>query len=81
MIKADLKKGILQGRGALDEMLTEYTLLTRMVLHELTSLTNEETAFKIVAELGKIAVNSEDITDGNNTFDNVIEVLDNEIPV
>ncbi len=82
MIRIELEReGILSVSGPMDNILTEYTTLTRLILHRLKEDFDEDTAFTIVAELGKIAAaNIDEISrDVLNIHEKVEEVLTNEL--
>lgn len=82
MIKTSCSEGELMCRGPIDEILTEYTIVTKMILRELHDMSNEEIAFKVLASLGQIAYK-----DYNKPFDaielynNVNEVITNEMEI
>lgn len=82
MIKADLEKsGMIQFSGDMELLLVEYTIITRVMLHNIKEQKNEETAFKLLAIIGKIA--AEDLEqlggDPEKILDRLIEGLKNDI--
>ena len=82
MIKADLEKsGMIQFSGDMELLLVEYTVITRVMLHNIKEQKNEETAFKLLAIIGKIA--AEDLEqlggDPEKILDRLIEGLKNDI--
>lgn len=82
MIKADLEKsGIIQFSGDMELLLVEYTIITRVMLHNIKEQKNEETAFKLLAIIGKVAV--EDLEqlggDPEKILDKLIEGLKNDV--
>lgn len=56
MININLNNGHFSVTGNLEILLTEYTALTRLLVMELTNISNLETAFDITTTLGNIAV-------------------------
>lgn len=83
MINADMEKGIIKITGYNDILLTEYTMITRVVLHQLKEDLNEEAAFKILANLGQIAAKDIDQLGGDveNIYKAIEEVYKNEVQV
>lgn len=80
MIQINSRKGELNCRGPMDDILCEYTLLTRVILRELKSEFGEETANTILAGLGKIAVKDiDEVHQVSNLFKEVDEVLNDEV--
>ena len=80
MITINSSKGELNCRGPMDNILCEYTLLTRVILRELRSEFGEETANQIFAGLGQIAVKDlDEVHQVTNLYEEVDEVLKNEI--
>lgn len=82
MIKADLEKsGMIQFSGDMELLLVEYTIITRVMLHNIKEQKNEETAFKLLAIIGKIA--AEDLEqlggDPEKILDRLIEGLKNDV--
>ena len=82
MIKADLEKsGMIQFSGDMELLLVEYTIITRVMLHNIKEQKNEETAFKLLAIIGKVA--AEDLEqlggDPEKVLDKLIEGLKNDI--
>lgn len=55
MIKVKMHDGEVICNGSIDEILMEYTVLTKLLLKQISELTNEEKAFNILAKLGQIA--------------------------
>ena len=60
MININLNNGHFSITGNLEILLTEYTALTRLLVMELTHISNLETAFDITTTLGNIAVENLD---------------------
>lgn len=57
MIKAEFEhEGMLSINGAQDVILTEYTVITQVILKQLIRNFGKETAFEMLATVGKIAV-------------------------
>lgn len=57
MIKAAIEnEGVILINGEHDVILTEYTVLTQIVLKQLIRIHGKEEAFEMLAELGKLAV-------------------------
>ena len=82
MIKADLEnRGTIAVTGSTDVILTEYTILTRVVLNQLKGDHGTEKAMNILAGLGKIAASDIDELGGDlkNIYDSIDEVFHNEI--
>ncbi len=82
MIKADLEKsGMIQFSGDMELLLVEYTIITRVMLHNIKEQKNEETAFKLLAIIGKVA--AEDLEqlggDPEKLLNKLIEGLKNDI--
>lgn len=82
MIKADLEKnGMIQFSGDMELLLVEYTIITRVMLHNIKEQKNEETAFKLLAIIGKVA--AEDLEqlggDPEKILEKLIESLKNGI--
>lgn len=83
MITADMEKGIIKITGYNDILLTEYTLVTRVLLNQLTEDLNKEAAFKVLAGLGQIAAKNIDKLGGDieEMYESIEEVYKNELPV
>lgn len=82
MIKADLEnKGTIAVTGSQDVILTEYTILTRVVLNQLAEDHGPEKALNILAGLGQIAAKDIDELGGNlkSMYNDIEEVFHNEI--
>ena len=83
MITADMENGIIKITGYNDILLTEYTIITRVLLNQLTEDLNKESAFNVLAGLGQIA--AKDITklggDVENIYKAIEEVYKNELQV
>lgn len=79
MIQINFNTGELMISGAMDEILTEYTILTKTITKQLDSLFNEEVAFKTLAGLGKVATDDfKKKTNPSNIYKKVVnEVLAN----
>jgi len=77
MIVADLSnKGMIKVAGTTDEILTEYTVVTRVILNQLTSDFNKEKAFNILATIGQLA--AEDIDNVHADIDKIYKTI-NEV--
>ena len=88
MIHADTEKtGVINISGAVDIILTEYTVLTRLVMHQLKRDFGEDKAFEIVGKIGQVAARDIDQISGDiaKIQDNIIDVLEevfkNEIQI
>lgn len=60
MISVNLTTGKIALTGSMDIMLTEYTALTTILLSQLKSLTDLETAFDITTLIGNLAAEDMD---------------------
>lgn len=86
MITINSNKGVFQARGPFDEILCEWTLITRIILKELRAQFPEETANELFADLGRIAAeNVEEVNSTSTLFEKIEnrfeEVLANETEV
>ena len=82
MIKADTKKGEIICSGGLDEILAEYTILTKLIVRQLTELTDEEKALDILSKLGLIAINDKSHgSDVTSIYNSIDEVMDNDLQI
>ena len=82
MIKADLEnKGTIAVTGSTDVILTEYTILTRVVLNQMQTDYGTEKAMALLAGLGQIAASDIDELGGNlkKIYNEVEEVFKNEL--
>lgn len=82
MIDVNLEKGNVRCSGGIDDILTEYTILTNVVIKEIQRMSNKETAFKVFAEIGKISVkNLDDQIDSETIYKDIVEVISNELQI
>lgn len=80
MIKVNAKNGELNCRGPLENILFEYTLLTRVLLKEMREQFGEEIANKLLAGLGQIAAkNVNEVFNVENIMDEIEEVFPDEV--
>ena len=83
MIKADLEKtGVIQVTGRSDYIMAEYTIVTKIIIHQLIDDFGEEKGLKILAMLGRIAAEKAEDLGNNDTkdlFNKIDEVFNNEI--
>lgn len=77
MIKADSEKGVYALNGPFDDILFEYTIVTKIIINQLTEMKDEEFALTMLAKLGQIAANNaKDLPkSAQNIYDTVEEVL------
>ena len=82
MIQAELdKNGVIKLTGELDLLLTEYTLITRIILHQLSVDHDKETAFKILAGIGQVAASNMEKLGGDveGVYTELMKVLKDEL--
>ena len=88
MLKVDLQKtGEVRLSGSIDDILTEYTIVTHTLLYQLNLEHGQEKAFLILAKIGQIAARNLDQLklEVQETYDEIYEMMDevmkNEIQV
>ena len=80
MIKIDCNKGELACRGPLENILFEYTLLTRTILKEMQEQFGEEVANELFAGLGQIAAkNIDEVNNPTDILKDINEVFPDEV--
>ena len=83
MLKVDLQKtGEVRLSGSIDDILTEYTIVTHTLLYQLNLEHGQEKAFLILAKIGQIAARNLDQLklEVQETYDEIYE-MKNEIQV
>ena len=88
MLKVDLEKtGEVRLAGPIDDILTEYAVMTHTLLYQLNVEHGQEKAFLILAKIGQIAAKDLDqlALKIQETYDEIYEIMDevmkNEIQV
>ncbi len=82
MIKADCSAGELMCRGPIDSILSEYTLLTQLMLKQIEEIKGEETAFTVLAKLGQLAADGyKDNSDLDKIYKGVDKVIADEMQI
>lgn len=79
MLKVDLQKtGEIRLSGSIDDILTEYTIVTHTLLYQLNLEHGQENAFLILAKIGQIAARDLDQIklEVQETYDEVYEMMD-----
>lgn len=80
MINANLAKGVVSISGPEDVILTEMTVLIKVILNRLTDEVNAETANSIFANLANIAAtNLENFDNLTNIYEEVEKLLEKEL--
>ena len=82
MIKISANEGELHISGSIDDVLTEYTIVTQAILKQMEETSDKDKAFKALAALGRVAV--EDYNKPLNAqkiYDNVDKVITDELQI